>query len=432
MFHLNYIKKYFHIKLQYFQICQYLTDLTRFNVDLYSFILSFIKIVEHVKFKLINKIEVRESAHELFNSITRFDSSISENTKIKIVTDGILLNEIMNNAITKYSVIIIDEIHLRSINIDLILCLLNFMVFNKCNIKIIIMSATIEVAKFQKFFNIAADCVINVVGKIFPVDIFYVPVDVIDYFKYSINIVEQILKFETKTGDILIFLNGKEEILTACNEINNVIYGLGMEKYIKCLPLYSSMDVNKQKDIFEVQRIDPNYSACVYRKIIIATNIAETSLTIDGVVIVIDCGYVKLKSHNNNTDGKLEITRICKNSSKQRAGRAGRTRRGMCYRLYTKNMYDKDMLEEYEPEIVNTDLSTVILQFNNIGINLEAFLSLKFISAPTIESVVKSVEQLFYLEAIDDKGIITNIGKSMSKFQMDVKLARCLHIILFS
>jgi pre-mRNA-splicing factor ATP-dependent RNA helicase DHX15/PRP43 len=165
--------------------------------------------------------------------VSRFDSSISENTKIKIVTDGILLNEILNNQIRKYNVILVDEIHIRSINIDLILCLLNSSVFNKCNINIIIMSATMEVAKFQKFFNIEADCVINVGGKIFPVDIFYAPVDVVDYFKYSINIVEQILKFETKNGDILIFLNGKDEILAACNEINDLICGLGIEIYIK-------------------------------------------------------------------------------------------------------------------------------------------------------------------------------------------------------
>jgi HrpA-like RNA helicase len=165
--------------------------------------------------------------------VSRYDISFSKNTKIKIVTDGILLNEILNNQIRKYNVIIVDEIHIRSINIDLILCLLNSSVFNKCNIKIIIMSATMEVAKFQKFFNIEADCVINVGGKIFPVDIFYAPVDVVDYFKYSINIVEQILKFETKNGDILIFLNGKDEILAACNEINDLICGLGIEIYIK-------------------------------------------------------------------------------------------------------------------------------------------------------------------------------------------------------
>ncbi|AHH12861.1 ATP-dependent endopeptidase Lon [Borrelia hermsii YBT] len=336
----------------------------------------------------------------------RFQEITSPKTKIKLMTDGVLLQELKKDTLLyEYDVIIIDEAHERSLNIDFILGLIKDILKKRNDFKVIISSATINTKVFSKYFNNAP--ILNVETITYPVQIIYNP-PLLNTSKSMIlkikEIISGIIK-EKKEGDILIFLSGEKEI----KETIKAIYELNSKQDLVILPLYGRMAKEAQEQIFMPTPKNK-------RKIIVSTNIAETSITIENIKIVIDSGKVKTNKFQMKTHTySLQEVPISKSSATQRAGRAGRLSKGTCYRLYKRDEYQ--LRDEYQKEeIYRTDLSEVILRMADIGIR--NFTKFDFISKPSIKSIQTASDILKSLDAINEKNELTEIGKYMIIFPL--------------
>lgn len=273
----------------------------------------------------------------------RFEDCTSSKTLLKYMTDGMLLREAMSDPLLEaYGVVMLDEAHERTLATDILMGLLKEVAKQRGDLKIIVMSATLDAGKFQNYFDNAP--LMTVPGRTHPVEIFYTPEAERDYLEAAIRTVVQIHMCEEGPGDILLFLTGQEEIDEACKRLQREIDNLGPEVGdMKCIPLYSTLPPNLQQRIFEPAPATKANGA-VGRKVVVSTNIAETSLTIDGVVFVIDPGFAKQKVYNPRIRVEsLLVTAISKASAQQRAGRAGRTKPGKCFRLYTEKAYKQEM-----------------------------------------------------------------------------------------
>ncbi|VDK74500.1 unnamed protein product [Litomosoides sigmodontis] len=352
----------------------------------------------------------------------RFEDCVSERTILKYCTDGMLLREAMNSPLLDgYGVIILDEAHERTLATDILMGLIKEIVRQRKDIKIVVMSATLDSGKFQNYFE---NCpLMSVPGRTYPVEIFYTPEPEKDYLEAAIRTVVQIHVCEEVEGDILLFLTGQEEIEEACKRIKREIDNLGPEiGELKCIPLYSTLPPNLQQRIFEPPPPKrPN--GAIGRKCVVSTNIAETSLTIDGVVFVIDPGFSKQKVYNPRI--RVESLLVCpisKASAMQRAGRAGRTKPGKCFRLYTEKAYKNEMTDQTYPEILRSNLGTVVLQLKKLGV--EDLVHFDFMDPPAPETLMRALEMLNYLAAIDDNGELTQLGSLMAEFPLDPQLAK--------
>ncbi|RVE54979.1 hypothetical protein evm_000346 [Chilo suppressalis] len=283
----------------------------------------------------------------------RFEDCTSPDTVIKYMTDGMLLREcLMDLDLKSYSVIMLDEAHERTINTDVLFGLLKQAVQKRPELKLIVTSATLDAVKFSQYFFEAP--IFTIPGRTFPVEVLYTKEPETDYLDASLITVMQI-HLREPPGDILLFLTGQEEIDTACEILYERMKSLGPDvPELIILPVYSALPSEMQTRIFEPA---PPGS----RKVVIATNIAETSLTIDGIYYVVDPGFVKQKVYNSKTGmDSLVVTPISQAAAKQRAGRAGRTGPGKCYRLYTERAYRDEMLPTPVPEIQRTNLATTV------------------------------------------------------------------------
>lgn len=376
----------------------------------------------NVSSRVAEEMDVELGSYVGYN--VRFDNNTSEQSRLVYMTDGLLLREfITDSLIKKYGAVIIDEAHERTINSDLILGLLKKVLETRDDLFVIVMSATINADKFIDFFTIKGKIPphIKVPGKMYHVECFYSENDVDDYIKEAIDTVYKIHTSEDY-GDILVFLTGEDEINTAVAEIkkkcfptNSFCEGI---KVVNVLPLFSTLSPKEQAKCFEK-------SEKSIRKIIISTNIAETSITIDGVVYVIDCGLIKQATYNPIRRMKaLQPTKISKAAAVQRAGRAGRTQPGKCYRLYTKDAFENSLPEQQEPEINRSNLTAFLLLMVSIGIkNLKDFY---YIDPPNQHYFRTALLELQYLGAIDNKGQLTEIGKLMSYIPLDPCLSKAL------
>ena len=292
----------------------------------------------------------------------RFEDVSSARTLLKYLTDGMLLREAMNDPLLeKYGAIILDEAHERTLSTDVLFGLLKEVLKQRKDLKLIVMSATLDAGKFQNYFDNAP--LLSVPGRLHSVEIFYTPEPERDYLEAAIRTCIQIHLCE-KPGDILIFLTGEEEIEDACRKLMKEAQNFGPEVgELKCLPIYSTLPPAQQQKIFEPAP-PPRYSGGPPgRKVIVATNIAETSLTIDGIVYVIDPGFAKQKVYNPRIRVEsLLVSPISKASAQQRAGRAGRTQPGKCFRLYTEKAFKKELQPQTYPEILRSNLGSVVLQ----------------------------------------------------------------------
>ena len=350
----------------------------------------------------------------------RFDDKTSTDTLIKYATDGLLLKEATtDHTLKKYQIIIIDEAHERTLATDILFGFLKELMEQRKELKLIIMSATFDIEKFQNYFD-APLAVIK--GRTYPVEIKYLSSPTDDYVDCAIKKVIQIHK-EEKPGDILLFLTGEEEIESACQQIREGIEELGDDVgFADVVPIYSTLPPYLQEKIFEPPP-GPNKKGIKGRKIVVATNIAESSITIDGIVYVVDPGFTKQKVFNPR--GKMEsllINIISKENADQRAGRAGRTKPGKCYRLYTKESYEKELKKSSIPEILRSNITSVVLNLLKLGI--QDLVHFDFIDPPAPETMMRAIEMLNYLGAMDDEGKLTELGSQMNQFPLEPELSK--------
>ncbi|OQR75828.1 putative pre-mRNA-splicing factor ATP-dependent RNA helicase DHX15-like [Tropilaelaps mercedesae] len=354
----------------------------------------------------------------------RFEDCSGPKTLLKYMTDGMLLREAMSDPIMEaYGCIMLDEAHERTLATDILMGVLKQVILRRPDLKIIVMSATLDAGKFQQYFDNAP--LMTVPGRTHPVEIFYTPEPERDYLEAAIRTVVQIHMCEETEGDILLFLTGQEEIEEACKRIKREVDNLGNDVgELKCIPLYSTLPPNLQQKIFEPAPKNKSNGA-IGRKCVVSTNIAETSLTIDGVVFVIDPGFAKQKVYNPRIRVEsLLVSPISKASAQQRAGRAGRTKPGKCFRLYTERAFHTEMQENTYPEILRSNLGTVVLQLKKLGI--EDLVHFDFMDPPAPETLMRALEMLNYLGALDDAGELTELGGIMAEFPLDPQLGKML------
>ncbi|ORX52458.1 P-loop containing nucleoside triphosphate hydrolase protein [Hesseltinella vesiculosa] len=356
----------------------------------------------------------------------RFEDNTSPKTFLKYMTDGMLLREAMNDPVlSRYSAVILDEAHERTLNTDILMGLLKEICKRRKDLQVVVMSATLDAGKFQKYFDNAP--LLTVPGRTFPVEIYYTPEPERDYLEAAIRTVLQIHVSEPE-GDVLVFLTGEEEIEQACRKIEaegDQLIRSHNAGPLKVVPLYSTLPPQAQQRIFEDAPPARREGGRPGRKIVVSTNIAETSLTIDGIVYVIDPGFAKQKVYNPRIRVEsLLVSPISKASAQQRAGRAGRTRPGKAFRLYTEGAFTKELIEQTYPEILRSNLGTVVLQLKKLGI--DDLVHFDFMDPPAPETLMRALEMLNYLGALDDDGELTNLGNIMAAFPLDPQLAKML------
>lgn len=344
----------------------------------------------------------------------RFEDVTSEKTRIKYLTDGMLLRECMTDPeLRNYSVVILDEAHERTLSTDILFGLIKQVLVKRPELRCLVMSATLQAESFQEYWGGAP--LLRVPGRMFPVETFFSMRPQKDYVEAAVDVVVNIHQLEP-TGDILLFLCGEEEIENACAEIESRAYT--EKKPVMVLPLYSTLPMMQQRKVFPPA---PEGT----RKIIVSTNIAETSVTIDGVVYVVDPGLFKQKLYNPRTHAEsLLVSPISKASAMQRAGRAGRTRPGKCFRLYTPETFNTELPESTYPEIIRSNLSAVVLQLKTLGV--EDLVHFDFMEPPSPESMMRALEMLHFLGAVDDECDLTEAGRQMAALPIDPHLGRTL------
>ncbi|XP_058256657.1 pre-mRNA-splicing factor ATP-dependent RNA helicase PRP16 isoform X2 [Hemibagrus wyckioides] len=346
----------------------------------------------------------------------RFEDCTSEKTIIKYMTDGILLRESLRESdLDHYSAVIMDEAHERSLNTDVLFGLLREVVSRRSDLKLIVTSATMDSDKFAAFFGNVP--IFHIPGRTFPVDILFSKTPQEDYVEAAVKQALQI-HLSGMAGDILIFMPGQEDIEVTSDQIVERLEELENAPALAVLPIYSQLPSDLQAKIFQK-------APDGVRKCIVATNIAETSLTVDGIMFVVDAGYCKLKVFNPRIGmDALQVYPISQANANQRSGRAGRTGPGQCYRLYTQSAFKNEMLTTTIPEIQRTNLANVVLLLKSLGV--QDLLLFHFMDPPPEDNMLNSMYQLWILGALDNTGALTPTGRLMVEFPLDPALSKML------
>ncbi|KAK0414678.1 hypothetical protein QR680_011563 [Steinernema hermaphroditum] len=350
----------------------------------------------------------------------RFDDHTSRKTILQYMSDGSLLREcIANPRLEGYSVVIVDEAHERSVSIDILLGLLKNILAVRTEFRVIIMSATMDANKFSEYFYNAP--VFHVPGRQYAVKVYHTTCEktINVYHKPSetflihaiVETVHHILQ-QQRTGDILIFLYGEQIIEDVCQELEKTCR---RDKFI-ILPLYRSLTFEQQNLVFVPT--PPGK-----RKIVVSTNVAESSVTIDGVRYVIDSGFMKVSKYNSSSGIEhLEVCTISHQHAIQRAGRAGRTQDGVCYRMYTLGYFRKQMKKSNPPELLRTNLAGSLLYIKATGVH--DLLEFDFIDPPKLEHMIDAHVELLNIKAIDTDGHLTKLGQKLAQLPLEPELAK--------
>jgi len=349
----------------------------------------------------------------------RFEDITSKDTDITFMTDGVLLRKIQfDPLLTEYSIVMIDEAHERSLNIDLCLGLLKDVNKRRLDagldtVRVVVTSATIERNRFAEYIGYEdKDNLVEIAGKMFPVEVFYEK-ETPDYYDFTRGAAEKVKAIidNNLEGDILIFMPGKKEITNTIAKIE-VLFGT---KNVEILPLHAEMSPEDQDKIFTLTE---------KRKIIVATNIAETSVTIDGIIHIIDSGLIKQTKFDPKTGiEQLVLTEHAVSGLEQRKGRAGRTAPGYCYRLFTETSLEKRPLYQ-TPEIQRSDLAQIVLAMKKVGI--ESIVDFDFMDHPGKDAIAQALNTLSTIGAIDGHGNITEIGEWLVELGLEPRLGRML------
>ncbi|XP_065347896.1 pre-mRNA-splicing factor ATP-dependent RNA helicase PRP16 [Cloeon dipterum] len=346
----------------------------------------------------------------------RFEDCTSDKTIIKYMTDGILLRESLREAdLDHYSAVIMDEAHERSLSTDVLFGLLREVVARRTDLKLIVTSATMDATKFAMFFGNVP--VFKIPGRTFPVEVIFSKNPVEDYVDAAVKQALQV-HLQPTVGDILIFMPGQEDIEVTCDVLTERLGEIDNAPQLAILPIYSQLPSDLQAKIF--QRAPDGL-----RKCIVATNIAETSLTVDGIIFVVDAGYCKLKVYNPRIGmDALQIYPISQANANQRSGRAGRTGPGQAFRLYTDKQYKDELLAGTVPEIQRTNLANTVLLLKSLGV--QDLLQFHFMDPPPQDNILNSMYQLWILGALDNTGSLTPLGRQMAEFPLDPPLCQML------
>lgn len=397
----------------------------------------------------------------------RFDARQCDATRVLYMTDGMLLREAFAEPdLGKFSVVVVDEAHERTIDTDIVLGLLKRLLTRRPAFRLVVMSATLDVHKIRSYFPAAP--LLHVSGRMFDVELFYAPQPVRDYVEATVACAKQLHEREP-AGDILCFLTGEAEIERAVAALANALQSgcaddsvkgdkdipsstdtaavrsektctamtdcsggdvesspsvtcaspgpLCRPRHAVVLPLYGSLSLKDQQKVFDAAPVDT-------RKIVLATNIAETSVTIDGVVYVVDCGYQKQSLYNSEARVDFLLPSvISKASAEQRKGRAGRTRPGKCFRLYTETDF-ASFPDQTHPEILRTNIVNTVLLLLKLGVSNPC--DFPFIDPPSDQGLSDAFYQLLYFGAVDDGLELTDFGRRMADLPVDACLARML------
>ncbi|XP_075708976.1 ATP-dependent RNA helicase DHX33 [Rhinoderma darwinii] len=371
--------------------------------------------------------ERKTELSKLVGYTVRFEDFTSEETKIKFLTDGMLLREAIGDPLLRrYSVVILDEAHERTVHTDVLFGVVKTAQkkrkeLGKLPLKVFIMSATMDVDLFSQYFNGAP--VLYLEGRQHPIQVFYTKQPQSDYLQAALVTVFQIHQEAPASHDILVFLTGQEEIeamTKTCRDISKHLPDGCAQMTV--MPLYASLPHSQQLRVFQNAPKD-------HRKVILSTNIAETSITITGIKYVVDTGMVKAKKFNPESGLEvLAVQRVSKAQAWQRTGRAGREDSGICYRLYTEDEFDK--LEKMTvPEIQRCNLASVVLQL--LVLRVPNILTFDFVSKPSPESIRSAIDQLHLLGAVErkeDQIILTLLGKKMAAFPLEPKFSKTIII----
>ena len=358
----------------------------------------------------------------------RFGDHTSDKTLVKLMTDGILLAETRSDRLLEqYDAIIIDEAHERSLNIDFLLGYLTQILTRRPDLKVVITSATIDSERFSDHFGVATHArvpIVEVSGRSYPVDVLYRPIkdtespDDATLSSAILSAIEELASFDRpgNPGDVLVFLPGEREIREAAHEIRNASEMSPALRGCEVLPLYARLSPSDQQRIFKRH---PG------RRIVLSTNVAETSLTVPGIRYVVDSGLVRMNRYSARRKiESLQIEPISQASARQRAGRCGRTEPGVCIRLYREE--DHGSRDEFTPpEILRTNLAGVILQMQSLGLGRPQ--DFPFIEPPIPARINDAYDTLFELNAVDESRAITAEGKILARLPVDPRIGRILH-----
>jgi len=353
----------------------------------------------------------------------RYEDRTSMETLLKFLSDEALLQELLlDPMLERHSVVILDEAHERTLPTDLLLGYLKGVMQRRPELKLVIMSATTDMNKVQRHFGDAP--LLTMPGRSRAVDIFYMGEPDRDYLRAAVRTAVQIHTLEPE-GDVLLFLTGPEEIEHACVQLRREGASLTEAGELIALPLYQGLAHAAQQKVFEPAPGPTVPGGRGGRKVVVATEVAETALALDNIVYVIDPGLARQRVYNPRIrlQGQLVLP-ISRSSASRRAACAGRTRPGKCFRLYAEKSFMQDLPQRIHPEALRSDLSATVLSLKRLRV--EDLVHFEFVDAPSPEAMMRALETLHHLSFLDDNGDLTNVGEQASVFPVEPELARML------